>query len=81
MEQITYGGLRSSAARKEMLEEEMISLGTQSGNYGEFQEQARILTLGGSEEIIKELHHLAETIGHDMSAVFELLPTLEKLLK
>lgn len=81
MEQFTYSSLKSPMNRDEMLQEKMVRLGTQSGNYGAFQEQARVLTLKGAIEIRQELSHLAAALGHDVSAVFELTPTLEKLLK
>lgn len=81
MEQVTYGALKKPSVREDMLEEDMVSLGTQSGNYGLFTEQARVITLNGAKKILAEIDDLASQLGHDRSAVFELTPTLEKLLK
>ena len=81
MEQFTYAAIKKPTQRQEMLDEDISSLGTQSGNYGLFTEQARVVTLSGAQKILSEIDNLASELGHDRSAVFELTPTLEKLLK
>ena len=81
MEQFTYSALKKPAVRLLMLDEKVARLGTQSGQYGVFQEQARILTLDGANEIRDELKRLASEIGHDVSAIFDLTPTLKNLIK
>lgn len=55
MEQFTYSALKKLDSREEMLNENVSRLGTQSGQYGVFQEQARILTLNGARLIRQEL--------------------------
>ena len=81
MEQFTYAAIKKPAQRQEMLNEDISSLGTQAGNYGLFTEQARVITLSGAKKILSEIDDLASQLGHDRGAVFELTPTLEKLLK
>ena len=83
MKQITYGALKKPEARKEMLNEDMVSLGTQSGNYGEFKEQARILTLSGANKIKSEVLALCieKKLDLDIDTALELLPSLRALIK
>ncbi|QDP67501.1 MAG: hypothetical protein Unbinned5350contig1004_8 [Prokaryotic dsDNA virus sp.] len=81
MEQVTYGALKKPSARSEMLEEKVVSLGNQAGNYGLFTEQARILTLIGAKEIKEELRKLAVELGYDITCMLRTMPTLEKLIK
>lgn len=80
MEQVTYGSLKKPSVREEMLKEPMVSLGTQSGNYGLFTEQARILTIKGAMEIQKEISLMCKEEGLDFESVLEFAPTLNKLI-
>lgn len=80
MEQITYGALKKPSARKEMLEERMVSLGTQAGNYGLFTEEARVLTLQGANDIKEELRSLCEYKGIDFDSLLGFAPTLGELI-
>lgn len=81
MEQFTYAAIKKPEQRQEMLDEDISSLGTQSGNYGLFTEQARVITLSGAQKILAEIDDLASQLGHDRNSVFELTPTLERLLR
>jgi hypothetical protein len=81
MEQFTYAAIKKPVQRQEMLDEDISSLGTQSGNYGLFTEQARVLTLSGAKKILKEVRRLCKDEGLDFDSVLEFAPTLEKLLK
>ncbi len=81
MEQFTYAAIKKPAQRQEMLNEDVSSLGTQSGNYGLFTEQARVLTLSGSKAIKEELRKLALLISKDSQALLDNMPTLKKLIK
>ena len=80
MEQVTYGALKKPSVRVAMLEEDMVSIGTQSGNYGLFTEQARVLTLNGVKEILKDVDYVAIELGCSRGIVLDLMPTLKKLL-
>ncbi len=80
MEEVTYGALKKPSARKEMLEESMVSLGTQAGNYGIFTEEARILTLIGATEIKAEIKNACDTLQVDQCQLMELFPTLKELI-
>jgi len=81
MEQFTYAAIKKPTQRQEMLDEDISSLGTQSGNYGLFTEQARVITLSGAKKIITELKRLCKDEDLDFDSVLEFSPTLEKLLK
>ena len=81
MEQFTYAAIKKPSQRQEMLDEDVSSLGTQSGNYGLFTEQARVLTLSGANEIKEELRKLAVLLGFDSKCMLRDMPTLEKLIK
>ena len=81
MKQITYSYLKSPMNRDEMLQEKVVKLGTQSGHFGEYKEQARVITQRGIVELLSEIDRLASELGHESSAIFELMPTLEKLVK
>lgn len=81
MEQFTYAAIKKPTQRQEMLSEDISSLGTQSGNYGLFVEQARVITLVGAKKIAKEMKRLCEEEGISYEAMLEFAPTLEKLLK
>ena len=80
MEQVTYGALKKPSARKEMLGNDMVSLGTQSGNYGLFTEEARVLTRVGAAKIKIQLDMLFESEGIKRT-ISESLPILSKLIK
>jgi len=80
MEEVTYGALKKPSARKEMLEESMVSLGTQAGNYGTFTEEARVLTLIGANKIKSELLQLCNEEGISFNALLEFAPTLHELI-
>lgn len=81
MEQFTYAAIKKPTQRAEMLSEDISSIGTQSGNYGLFTEQARVVTLRGAKKIIGEIKLLCKEEGLDFDSVIEFTPTLEKLLK
>lgn len=81
MEQITYGSLKKPSVRKEMLEEKVVSLGNQAGNYGLFTEQARILTLIGANKIKSELLQMCKDEDLDFDSLLEFAPTLSELIK
>ena len=81
MEQFTYAAIKKPAQRQEMLDEDISSLGTQSGNYGLFTEQARVITTSGAKKIASEIKSLCKGEGLDYKSVLEFSPTLEKLLK
>jgi hypothetical protein len=81
MEQFTYAAIKKPAQRQEMLDEDISSLGTQSGNYGLFTEQARVITISGAKKIASEIKLLCKDEGLDYKSVLEFSPTLEKLLK
>lgn len=81
MEQFTYAAIKKPVQRQEMLDEDISSLGTQSGNYGLFVEQARVITLSGAQKIAGEVKILCEEEGLSYEALLEFAPTLEKLLK
>ena len=81
MQEVTYGALKKPSVRMETLKEDMVSLGTQSGNYGPFTEQARILTLRGAKKILSEIKSICKDEGLDLEAVLEFSPTLAALIK
>ena len=81
MELVTYGSLKKPIARAEMLEEDMVSLGTQAGNYGIFTEQARVLTLNGAKKIHAELALLCDEEKLDIGSLLEFAPTLKELIE
>jgi len=78
LEQFTYSSLKKPVLREEMLSEKLSSLGTQSGHYGVFVEQARVLTLQGADAIRDELEVDA---GLNMHKLLEICPTLKLLLR
>ena len=78
MEQFTYSSLKKSESRSEMLDQSISRLGTQSGNYGVFNEQARVVTLKGAVSIECEL---MKALGKDAAVkAIENSPTLKELL-
>ena len=81
MEQVTYGALKKPLARKEMLKQSAIRLGTQAGNYGVFTEEARILTLQGANEIKEELRALCEQEQLSFDSLLEFSPVLKGLIE
>ena len=81
MEQVTYGSLKKQSARDNMLALNFVSLGTKSGNYGVFTEQARILTLNGANKINRELAQLCKDEGLVLESVLEFSPVLAELIK
>tara|TARA_R110000850_G_C9799530_1_gene450241 strand:- start:475 stop:720 length:246 start_codon:yes stop_codon:yes gene_type:complete len=80
MEEITYGALKKPVARKEMLSNDVLRLGTQAGNYGLFTEEARILTINGANKIKSELVVFCTEEGLDFDSVMEFAPTLRGLI-
>jgi len=80
MEQFTYAAIKKPTQRQEMLDEDISSLGTQSGNYGLFTEQARVVTLGGAQKILSELERLCNDEDLDLDSILEFAPTLKSLL-
>ena len=81
MEQVTYGALKKPSARKEMLSNDVVSLGTKSGNYGMFTEEARILTLNGANKIKSELMTLCYEEGLDFDSAMEFAPILRGFIE
>lgn len=75
--QYTYNDIKKPVKRKEMLSNALSSIGTQSGGFGEFNEQARVLTLRGAEDILDELQVNA---GLNLEKLFKICPTLKALL-
>ena len=76
--QFTYKDLTRTANRKEMLEENVSSLGTQAGHFGAFKEQARVVTLSGSKKIQEEL---SWSLGGDVAKLLDECPTLKALIQ
>ena len=78
IEKFTYRDLTKTNKREEMLYEKVSSLGTQAGGFGVFTEQARLITLSGSNQIKKEI---TEVCGFDLEEIYEACPTLKDLIK
>ena len=76
-EQYTYNDIKKPVKRQEMLSNPLSSIGTQSGGFGIFNEQARVLTLKGAEDILDELQVDA---GLNIEKLFNICPTLKALL-
>lgn len=81
MEQVTYGALKKLSTRKEMQEEDILSLGTKAGNYGMFTEEVRVLTIRGANKIKSELSSLCKDEGLDLDLLLEFSPVLAGLIK
>lgn len=81
MEQFTYSALKKQKERANMLSNDMSSLGTQSGNYGQFKEQARVVTINGAKKIALEIENLRKTFGISHLDINKHLPTLKELIK
>lgn len=77
LEQFTYKDISRLADREKMLKENVSSIGTQSGGFGMFTEQARIVTLGGSDTIKEELG----AMGFNVPKLLDACPTLKSLIK
>lgn len=77
LEQFTYKDISRLVDREEMLKENVSSIGTQSGGFGMFTEQARIVTLEGSDTIKEELG----AMGFNVSNFLDACPTLKSLIK
>ena len=75
--QYTYNDIKKLPMRKESLSNAISNIGTQSGGFGSFKEQARVLTLRGAKEIIEELSGNAVL---DIDQLFDACPTLKLLL-
>lgn len=75
--QFTYNDIKKPVKREEMLSNDISSIGTQSGGFGSFKEQARVLTLQGAENILDELQVDA---GLNLEKLFKICPTLKTLL-
>lgn len=73
--QYTYKDMSKPEKREWMSKCHVASLGTQSGGFGMFTEQFRVLTLSGSKVIISEIKKECPTFG------IENCPTLMELLK
>ena len=80
-EQFTYSSLKSPIQRESMLENHISSLGTQSGNYGPFKEQARVINLKCAKSIMREIELLADNVGCDIKVILDDMPTLAMLIK
>lgn len=80
MKQVTYGALKKPRSRKEMLEESIVSLGTQSGFFGPFTEQARVLTKNGADKINSELQAMNDEFKFDVEMLLNYCPTLKELI-
>lgn len=77
IEQFTYKDISRLVDREEMLKENVSSLGTQSGGFGIFTEQARVVTVEGSDTIKEELG----AMGFNVSKLLDSCPTLKALIK
>ena len=79
LEQYTYKDISRLVDREEMLKENVSSLGTQSGGFGMFTEQARVLTWAGADQIKKELAE--ELVLFDIDLILKKCPTLKALIQ
>jgi len=80
MKQFTYSGLKKPEQRQEMLFESISSIGTKSGNYGEFNEQAKMVTMFGANKIKSEIDELKRMYALDED-LLACMPTLKKLIE
>lgn len=82
MQEFTYNSLKNLDSRQEMLGENISSLGWQAGGFGIFNEQARVLTLSGANQIKAELEVFLIGVknGCDFNLTEE-CPTLSELIK
>jgi hypothetical protein len=78
LEQFTYRDLTKTKTRNEMLYNGISSLGTQSGGFGIFNEQARVLTVSGAATIQRELK---DNACLDLVELYDACPALEALIK
>lgn len=79
LKKFTYKDLTKTKTRSEMLCNGISSLGTQSGGFGPFTEQARVLTVMGAAKIKGELVDSVGEVG--LNDLYEACPALEALLK
>lgn len=79
--QFTYNELKKKETRDEIMLEDVSSIGTQAGNYGEFTEHFRALSKGGAESIKGELEYAARTMCVEFDDLMELLPKLKELIE
>lgn len=79
--QFTYNELKKKETRDEIMIEDVSSIGTQAGNYGEFTEHFRALSKVGADSIKDELKCAAETMCVDVDDLMELLPKISELIK
>lgn len=77
----TYRDMTKPKQRECMGKCDVASLGTQSGGFGVFTEQFRVLTLNGRNQIESEMRHTAKQLGLDYESILNGCPTLFKLLK
>lgn len=79
--QFTYNELKKKETRNEIMLKGISSIGTQAGNYGEFTEHFRVISLNGAESIKSELEYAAGTMCVDFDELMELLPKLKELIE
>ena len=75
-EQYTYNDIKKPVKRKEILSNALSSIGTQSGGFGEFNEQARVLTKAGAIMILAEL----SALPMPATVIIKKCPTLKALV-
>ena len=76
----TYAQLRKADCRADIKEEEIASVGTQSGGFGNYQEHFRTVSTEGQTNIKNELIDTAGLIGVSYHELMYSLPTLLRLL-
>lgn len=81
MKKFTYNSLKNLDSRQEMLRSDISSLGWQSGGFGDFNEQARVVTISAAEQIKSEIEIYIMSIKCGQCVDFDIeCPTLSKLL-
>ena len=76
----TYSDLKKKSSREEIKECLFSSIGTQSGGFGEFKEEFRVISKLGSESVKSELEFTASLIGVTYDELMESMPELKKLI-
>lgn len=79
--QVTYSELKRQESRDEIMAEPISSIGTKAGNFGQFNEHFRAISLLGAKEIRSEIEFTADLIGLTYDQFMETMPTLKELLK
>ena len=77
----TYAQLRTAKCRADIKEEEIASVGTQSGGFGNYQEHFRTVSTECQTNIKNELIDTAGMIGVTYDELLQSIPTLSRLLR